>query len=507
MRRPTLLFALAIACAACSHREPQHAIRNVILISCDTLRADALASFDGAARKAERGSLAATAKTPTLDRLAREGIVFESTSSVAPSTLASHTSLFTGLAPHSHGVARNGFVLSPQCPTLATILKSAGFRTAGFAGSFALDRRFGIAQGFDVWNQDFDLLVDGNTHEQNERRAEKVTDAVLAYVDAAAKSADPAFLFVHYFDVHAPYDPPNCEVRAVDGIPVTGSIDDLRRAVLMHQAGLEKPPRGLDRAIVQGLDPRWPTSGFAELPIDRELTRRYLAEVEYVDAQIGRLLDGLEKRGVLRDSLVVFVADHGESFFEHDDFYNHGLAVYDTTVHVPWILRLPDGAFAGRRVAAPVSNIDVAPTILELVGIARPERCDGVGRAAAIDGRAPELAPIFGGATQPRAAEHPRDRWVNDSMAQYVRLGDLKLIETPYLRREELYDLAKDPYERVDLLATGDAATRKLRDELHARLENWRASAAPLPSQFDRGQVEEVERRLKQLGYTGDSNK
>jgi hypothetical protein len=190
---PLALTVLALvlgAVCACS-RSYQGPYPRVILISLDTTRADHLSCYGSP-----------LVKTPNIDRLARESVVFRQVTSAAPTTLASHTSIMTGLYPHTHGVVRNGFTLSAENETLAQILKRSGFRTAAFLGSFALDRRFGFDRGFDVFDETFDIALDARNFDQDQRRAAAVTDAALSWVEKAPR--EPAFLFVHYFDAHVP---------------------------------------------------------------------------------------------------------------------------------------------------------------------------------------------------------------------------------------------------------------------------------------------------------------
>jgi arylsulfatase A-like enzyme len=487
--------------AACGGGAGAHGIEHVVLISCDTLRADALGAYVGAGpdRLAQWGAPPAAERTPHLDHLAAESVLFERAITAAPTTLASHTSPFSGLWPNAHGVARNGFEVRPEIEMLAERFAAQGFTTAGFAGSFALDRRFGIAQGFAHWDQEFDLLVDGASHEQNERRAASVTDAALGWLDRTRAEGSRRFLFVHYFDAHAAYDPPGRAPDAVDGRAVTGSMGDLRTAVDVHQVELGAP-RGLDATIVQGLDPRWLGRAVEPNAFDRALVARYSGEVSYVDDEVGRLLRGLDERGILRHALVVLVADHGETLLDHCDLFNHGLALYQSTVHVPLLVRLPDGAGAGRRVATPVSNVDILPTLLELCDLPAGDATDGRSLVAALEGRAFERGPVFSAATQPPSVE-VEGPWVNAAKAHSVQTEDFHWIETPYLGRAELYDLRADPFELHDLSTATDPSSRAARAALAPLLDSWWRASNPRRSHFDASQVEETQRRLSELGY------
>ena len=479
LRRPlpasVSIVALALAACAPEAPRPRGPYRHVVLVSLDTVRADHLGCYG-----------AAGARTPNLDALAARGVLFEAASTAAPTTLASHVSILTGRPPHAHGVARNGFT------------------TAAFLGSFALDRRFGFDQGFAHFDDDFSLEVDGSRFDQDQRRAAEVTDAALAWLDRA--EPEHAFLFVHYFDAHAPYDPPAPFAPAglEPGLPAR-----IEAAVRAQQARAGAPPAGQEAVIRAGLSRELVCGADGEpQAADRELAALYAGEVAYVDREVGRLLEGLRARGVLDDALVLVLADHGETFHEHGDFWNHGLAVYETTVHVPLIVA-GKGLAAGTRVAQPVSTIDVAPSVLELCGLPAPARAEGVSLVRALRGAPFERgATVACEATQPPSVE-AGERWPNARKAKCVRKGPFKYVVTPYLGLEELYDLSADPGERRNLLAgcgppPADGGVEGLPDlvrGLRAALDAYERAADPLPSRFDRSQLEETLRKLKGLGY------
>lgn len=466
---PWLLAAtlLLAGCSGPAERPPRH----LVLVSLDTARADHF------------GFLGSTAvKTPRLDALARESIVFTDAMTVVPTTLASHTSLFTGLYPQRHGTPSNGFLVNRQNEMLPELLQRAGFHTAGFAGSFALDRRFGFPQGFDHWDESFDVLVGEPGVDQNQRNAEAVNRAVLRYLDGL-EVPERLFLFVHYFDPHLPYAPPAPFDRLYDAAGREGlpTIDELKQQL-------------------DALDPE----RLADVLRRHEL--QYAGEISYLDQQLGRLLDELERRGILDDALLVITSDHGETHREHYDRFSHGLAVYDTTLRSVLLLRLPKARRAGTVIERLVASIDVLPTVLSLLRLPLPERLDG--EAIALDPAAPPPAGLrrFGQATQPRRGVPQDPRWPNRYKARCVREGRFKLIQTPYQKSEELYDLAADPGETRDLLARGSAASPSpevldLADRLRAQLEAWSAAADPLPSRFEPAHREETLNRLRALGY------
>jgi arylsulfatase A-like enzyme len=270
------------------------------LITLDTTRADHLEPYG-----------AENVETPALARLADNGVVFEHAIATAPVTAPAHASLLTGLYPLRHGVRDNSTHYLPEdIPTLAEWLSEAGYRTAAFVSTVILERRYGLDQGFEVY--DDDIRSSSASHERRmtvERPAAATADRALAWLDAL-DGGESFFLWVHFYDPHIPYSPP---------------------------------------------------SPWAEKYRDQT----YDGEIAYMDSQIGRLLQ--HPRAAADDVIVMAIGDHGESLGEHGE-KTHGLLVYDSTLRVPWILRLPGGP-SGVRIAAPISQVDLVPTIAELVNL------------------------------------------------------------------------------------------------------------------------------------------
>ena len=492
-----LLLALG-SLGACG-QESAPGPRHVLLVTLDTTRADHLGAYGQA-----------QFETPALDALAAEGTVFEQCSSAAATTLSSHASLMTGTYPLRHGVARNGFSIHASNRMLAEVLGEAGFRCAAFVASSALVSSTGLDQGFEVYDERLDLPASPGGNDQAQRRAASVTSAVLGHVDEVlgADGADGAnggermFLFAHYFDPHAPYGAP--------GSPRVADFDDIEAAVVAqqrrHLPAAATPP-GQQGVISAGL-PESLARMFAPAPGagDLELAALYGAEVEYLDAELGRLLAGLAARGVLEDTLVVITADHGETFWEQGNFWNHGLWVGQPDVHVPLLVRGP-GVRRRARVGTPVSGVDVAPTILEAVGLS-PGAQDDPGRGRSLlkalrGGALPDRA-VFAEATQPGPLLEGGEglAWPGERKPQAVRLGPWKLVVAPYLGLRQLFHLGADPGERRDLLV-GDlsAEARDALGILERAHAAWRGAASPRPSAFDPAQAE----ALKGLGY-GDGS-
>ncbi|MCX7591406.1 MAG: sulfatase-like hydrolase/transferase [Kiritimatiellae bacterium] len=281
---------------------------SVLLLTLDTTRSDRLGCY---------GYLAA--ETPALDALAAQGIRFTEAYCHAPLTLPSHATILTGLLPPEHGLHDNGRGrLSENVPTLAKILKKSGYATAAFLASFVLDRQFGLDQGFDVYDDRMTPTTDSGPMER-ENRADVVAERALAWL-AKQNRSRPFFCWVHFFDPHAPYEPP-------------------------------EPYRS------RHADP-------------------YDGEIAFMDAQISKILHLLETRNLLHNTLVIAVGDHGESFGEHGEF-GHGNFLYDTTMRVPLIVSLPGRLPAGTVEGRLVGLTDIARTILDQCGIKLPRQIGG----------------------------------------------------------------------------------------------------------------------------------
>jgi len=282
---------------------------NVVLVTIDTLRHDRLGSYGYAA-----------AETPRLDAFAREGVRFEQVVASTPLTLPSHTSLMASLDPTMHGVRDNGaFDLPADTTLLAEYFERAGYDTGAFVGAYVLHSRWGLAPGFQTYNDEFDYGGDNATPGQVERRGDAVLDAALPWL--RGRGAEPFFAWVHLYDPHAPYVAPE--------------------------------PYG---------------SRFAAEPYD--------GEVAYTDSLIGELLDALQEAGVADNTIVLVTADHGEALGDHGE-PGHGLFLYASTILVPLMLRLPDRAGSGLEIPEQVRLTDVAPTLLELAGLPVPDAYAG----------------------------------------------------------------------------------------------------------------------------------
>jgi choline-sulfatase len=398
---------------------------NLLLVTLDTTRADRLGAYGFTA-----------VETPNLDRIAREGVLFEHAVSPAPLTLPAHSSLFTSKLPPAHGVRDNGgFFLDERETTMAERLKSRGFRTGGFVGAYVLDHKWGVAQGFDKYFDNFDLSKYRSVSLSSvERRGNEVADRALEWLDRVGSSK--FFAWVHFYDAHSPYDPP-------------------------------EPYK----------------SRYADRP--------YAGEIAFVDSQVGRLLAWLDAHQLLDKTIVVVIGDHGESLGDHGEG-THGFFVYESVLHVPLLIRTPYDAMGGRKVSDVVRNVDVLPTVLDLLGIPASDKFEGQSLVSLMTGARSGL-----GLEAYAEAVYPRFHF-GWSDLRTLRAGRYKYIEAP---RPELYDLEKDPKESTNIYPQRRALGGQMRARLHSLEQRLSATAssARAPAEID----PDTRDRLASLGYVG----
>ena len=296
--------------------------RNLLVITIDTLRADRVGCYGG------------NLKTANIDRLAARGVVFRRAFAQATTTLPSHASLFLGLTPLRHGIHDNtNFVVGAEFLTLAEHLRKSGYATAAFIGGFPLDSRFGLAQGFELYEETLEEHGSGALL-YRERKAEAVLARALEWLTART---GPWFAFIHIFDPHHPYEPPE---------PFRSQFKD----------------------------------------------RLYDGEVAYVDASLKKLVDEIEGRDWIDSTVIVLAADHGEGLGQHGED-THGFLAYNTTLWVPLILCAP--GLKPARVDQVAALVDVFPTVCELLALPMPPGLDGVSLAAAAKGRKLAKRPVY----------------------------------------------------------------------------------------------------------------
>jgi choline-sulfatase len=317
-------FCLLLLTSSCQPQE--HPRYNVLLITLDTVRADHVGAY---------GSRAGA--TPAIDALAANGVRFEHAISAVPLTLPSHATILSGELPPHHGLRNNGAGAFPaNRATLATLFSANGYRTAAFTGAFVLDHKFGLNRGFDVYDDEIPRDPNLGDHLEAERRGDLVVDRALTWL--ARGDARPFFAWVHLYDAHFPYIPP-------------------------------EPYRGR----------------FASSPYD--------GEIAFVDAQVQRILTSLEHLGQRERTIIIITGDHGEALGEHGEL-THGLLLYEPTLRVPLVISAP--GVEKNVVTTPVSLADIAPTVAGLAGVALRGALDGRDLSASLrDRKEPPTADLY----------------------------------------------------------------------------------------------------------------
>ncbi|HEX9638442.1 MAG TPA: sulfatase-like hydrolase/transferase [Acidobacteriota bacterium] len=402
---------------------------NVLLITFDTTRADHLGCY---------GHL--QARTPTLDRLAEQGVLFEQAFTAVPITAPSHSTILTGTYPLFHGVRDNAlFTLPEERTTLAELLQSQGYATGAAVASFPLLGRFKLSQGFDFYDdhvteeyEDFRgvRVVSKRKLYFDQRPAGRVNDALLAWL--RQRWNQRFFAWIHYFDPHQPLTPP--------------------------------PP--YNQLFARNL---------------------YLGEIAYADESLGRLLGEIESAGVLDHTLVVMTADHGEGHGEHNEA-THALLCYNATLHVPLIMKIP-GHRGGLRIQQRVGTVDILPTILELLGLEIPSPVQGRSLVPLLESKAERWAPRLDYAET--LAPRLMHGW---GELRAVFQGPLKYVYGP---RPELYDLEQDPDELHNLIAERPAQAQELEASLRKFVRRYAGETAAAHQEVDA----ETLRKFAALGY------
>jgi arylsulfatase A-like enzyme len=433
----------------------------VVLVSIDTLRADHLSSW-GYARPT----------SPQIDRLAAQGVRFARAEAPASWTLPSHVSLFTSQLPSTHGVRDDRVSLPPQATTLAELLSAAGYTTAGFVSWIYVGAAYGLGQGFDVYRELVERARLEPASGGGAAPAGQVVDAALAWLAAGPKR--PFFLFVHLFDPHLDYAPPPPYDTLFGGDPAAadGSYAFLSRFI--PYLGRPVPP-------------------LSEAARER-IVALYDGEIRYADEQIGRLLRALEERG--DDCLVILLSDHGEELGEHGSLEGHGWTLFGEVLRVPLVVRLPGGEAAGRVVDAPVTLLDVAPTVLDVLGLPAPASFQGRSLLGLARG-----GPAPGGrllvAQTDRSGARLRsvrgERWKRIE----VRDAGAATLGLPVREGALLFDLESDPGEQRDRSAEEPAVARYLSAALAAAESGAPEAHAPVPVELS----PEERARLRALGY------
>ena len=458
--RPLSLFAL-LSLVACSRPEPT--LPHVVLISIDTLRADHVGAY-GYDR----------ATTPALDRLAAESVRFDAAISPASWTLPAHMSLLTSMRPSVHGVEQDR-ALDLAATTLAEVLSGAGYRTSAFVSWVYVSEVYGFNQGFDEFRTLIDRARVDLASGGGAQSAAQIVDAVQDWLPGKADRSN--FLFVHFFDPHMDYEPPATH-RTLFG---ASAESDGRYASL-------KP-------YILGLNATPPKLAPQQLA---DVVALYDAEIRFTDDALDRMLRAIDREWGLDNCLVIVLSDHGEEFLDHGSIEGHGWTLYEEVVRVPLLIRLPGELRSVRQIASPVSLLDVAPTICELVGAAAPASFEGSSLRALLDGSATQKSAPYAYAEHDRF--NVRKRSLRGERFKLIHTADTgrNSAGVPIVPGYELYDLQADPGERRNLYRAGEAQSEALRILLEQLASAPAASVMQNPAaELTPEQLE----LLKSLGY------
>jgi arylsulfatase A-like enzyme len=432
---------------------PSHAAKrpDVVLITMDTARADHFGCYGYALDT-----------TPNIDRLAREGALFENAFAHAVNTNPSHASLFTGLLPVQHGNRYNGNMLREEVDTLATILSAAGYRTGAFVSGYTMrEDRTAFARGFETYEDSF---------RSQTRPAVQTVDKALAWLESLPDK-QRYFLFVHLFDPHGQYSPP------------PGFAERFRK-------GSYPPLKDTD------FIPDWQRLRTGKGPYSKDLLEyisRYDGEIAYADQEIGRILERVGP-----DPLVIFTADHGETLLERYYFFDHGARLNEEQIRVPMIMRFPKRSLSRKRVEGMAQMTDVLPTILSFLKLSAPTPGPGKDLTSYIKKKKIAKGRRIFGEARPETAR-VKDRGYQlpkGTQLVSVRTERYKLIEYPTKPEPtfELFDLSEDPAETVNLAGE----QRRRVEQMSGWIRAYRSLGDPAKMpELD----EEAEKMLRSLGY------
>lgn len=451
-----IIFACALALLQSALLMPGCAAKtppaNVVLITIDTLRADHVGCYGY-----DRDT------TPNIDRFAAKNTVFANAFAPMPTTLPSHSSIMTSLYPFEHGVRANGWKLDEKHTTLAEILREKGYATAAFTSVWGIGEAQGLAQGFDTLEQSkyFGVGVD-----KNERLAEHTTAMALDWLKARQKEDPPFFLWVHYWDPHSDYNPPEPARSMFSSAQATAEVDGTTECLMDL----------MKKKIVP-------------LPADRDyLVNLYDGEIRYTDEQVGKLLDFLENN---RNTLTILVADHGESFGENDS-WAHSLRLYEENIRVPLIISLPVPVKAGAVVESQAELVDIMPTVLDFLSIQTERELSGQSLRRAIEGR--DLDVGRGIIERQYISEEYSERFgVETDHLLGIRRWPYKFMMKSS-GHIELFNLAVDPREQNNLAGEQAELVEAFKAESIRNLELIREIESP-------GMGDETRNKLKALGY------
>jgi len=446
--KTTLSFYLFIIsfCFIFAACEPSKPPRNVILITIDTLRPDHLSCY---------GYNRIT--SPSIDRIASEGVRYDNVFCQLTSTTPSHCSILTGLSPATHGVLANWEPLPPEFNTLAEILKGTGFRTGAVVSNWSLKKERGLDQGFDFYD-DFLPEQELNRPLFFKKDPEDTTKSALEWLDKNKEK--PFFLFINYMDPHGPYTPPPpynnafavSRTSATEVLPFSEK-NDAPHAIPAYQR------------LGEATNPAYYVS-------------QYDGEIQYTDYWLGKLIEKIKDWGLLDTTLIIVTSDHGESLGEHDYYFMHSNLTYKEQASVPLIIRFPPLFRAGKVVHTRIEGMDLMPTILQVCGISYKGKVEGQSFLRVEKEKNSNPVTVL--------SESAR------MISVYKEPWELVILEKKPI---ELYNLTLDPLEKRNVLETSDPETQQSLFSIAAKYFNQ-------PRSNKKSNIKEEDKEtLRSLGY------
>ncbi len=429
----------------CKNRtETTSHLPSVLLLSIDTLRFDSL----GCCNNQE-------ARTPNIDKLANSGVLFENAMSQSPATGPSFSSILTSKYPIEHGVLNSTSVLSEPQLTMAEIFKAHDYRTSAFVSCGVLNSKYGFSQGFDVYNQEFTSRYSSIGVE---RDASHVTNAAISWL--SSESNKPFFMWLHYFDTHAPY-------RKHESTKLEDKYGE--------HSFLEKLDNEKNEKVLR-----------QSLPM---IKRLYADEVAFIDTHIGRIIDTLKNNNQFNNTLIIVISDHGEELYDHEFFHGHYLSLYESVLHVPLIFHFPKKLPGGIRISQLVESIDILPTVMAICGMPLKTNFSGHDLSFAMEGQT-TLSQRFGFSQREPYIGMP------GGVAYAVRDNEWKYIYF-YRMQHKLFNLITDPEEKNNLIEEEPEQAAFFSKLLKEKRWTIQKRVAIDQTKFDA----ETQKVLKSLGY------
>lgn len=462
---------LAILLAVRSGRlRSQPTSPNIVWIVLDTVRADGIG-----------GTLNGQPITPAIDQLAAEGTTYVSAYAPAPWTVPSHASMFTGRYPFEHQATHSTLSLPLSAVTIAERLQNRGYETGAFTCNSWLNEHNGFSQGFDLWHE-----LRAQVGSGSDKGAAAATEMVLTWLDQRGGEGRPFFAFINFLEAHLPYQPPAQALRRM-GWP--------EEALSSGGFSIE----AAERLIYSESEP-----STGHLVAIRTL---YRSEISYVDEHVGVIVDALRRLGILDDTVLIIASDHGEHIGEHG-LMGHEFSLFDPVLHVPLIIRYPRRFGKGQRIEAPVSLVDLVPTLLEMLGEDLSSQPFGgrslLNQSASAEQNTKRYVLAEYSRPERLVNRYWRGKHPGADMSQYdvalkaIRQGEFKYIVDSE-GRESLFRLTEDPHEEHDVASAHPTVLADLRARLAEMAGMPTESSAP-PTDIPETDPELME-QLRSLGY------